>query len=249
MNPSNWQDRVFFHSGIINTQIEYQNAEAWNYRLFDEEIIRTESFRVYERLLQKMEGRFAHPITALDIGCGTGRYFSCFRKVQRLVGVDLSPHMLQQAKHPVRAEYINIKEIELIEANVFDPGFKPGETFHLIYSIGVLAEHAPLTRDFLQRVRTWLKPGGIFALTAIPRNKRSNYYKYEIAGMFLACWPLRIPLPKYFKELIFRKLGISGFAINAHMLRKIFQKSGLVLENIEIVLPHAYTHYWVVARH
>ena len=44
--------------------------------------------------------------------------------------------------------------------------FEPGR-FDLVYAIGVLAEHAPLTDALAQRVFGWLSPGGAFAFTAV----------------------------------------------------------------------------------
>ena len=41
------------------------------------------------------------------------------------------------------------------------------EEFDLVYSVGVLAEHTPLTRDLVQRVHRWLRPGGRFAFTTV----------------------------------------------------------------------------------
>jgi SAM-dependent methyltransferase len=39
--------------------------------------------------------------------------------------------------------------------------------FDLVYSIGVLAEHVPLDRGVVDRVHSWLRPGGRFAFTTV----------------------------------------------------------------------------------
>jgi hypothetical protein len=36
-----------------------------------------------------------------------------------------------------------------------------------VYSIGVLAEHVPLDASVIDRVHSWLKPGGRFAFTTV----------------------------------------------------------------------------------
>ena len=48
------------------------------------------------------------PIDALDLGCGTGRYFCALRGVRTLVGLDASAAMLERARHPMHEDQITI---------------------------------------------------------------------------------------------------------------------------------------------
>lgn len=110
--------------------------------------------------------RFATPIDVLDLGCGTGRYFWALAGVRRLTGVDASAAMLREARHPYRADDVKVEALALVEGDVLTQEFAP-DSFDLVYSIGVLAEHAPLTPDLVRRVGEWLRPGGRFAFTTV----------------------------------------------------------------------------------
>ncbi len=102
---------------------------------------------------------FPFPITVLEAGCGTGRYFHCLENVEQLVGVDVSPDMLRGAENPVRREHVSIGRIELICENIFEATFAPG-TFDFIYSLGMFGNGCPITSEVGQRFFNWLRGGG-----------------------------------------------------------------------------------------
>src|SRR5689334_17780943 len=85
-----------------------------NYRDADELEVETDNHEHFCRLLKEMTLSFGHSILALDLGCGTGRYFHCLKNVDRLMGVDVSVEMLKQAKMPVKKELISIDRVDLI---------------------------------------------------------------------------------------------------------------------------------------
>jgi SAM-dependent methyltransferase len=136
---------------------------------------------------------FGHPVAVLDLGCGTGRYFRALNHVRELVGVDASESMLERARLAA-ASIESGPAVTLVrgdlETCVFDR-----ERFDIVYSIGVLAEHAPLTRALVSRVFTWLAPGGVFAFTAVHPESFSIALSWKRrAGqraMALASGPLR----------------------------------------------------------
>src|SRR5207248_10172747 len=101
-----------------------------------------------------------------DLGCGTGRYFAALRNVNTLVGLDASGPMLAEAAHPVDADRITAKTIQLVEGDVLTQQFRAA-SFDLIYSIGVLAEHTPFDRRIVDDVSSWLRRGGRFAFTTV----------------------------------------------------------------------------------
>ncbi len=68
---------------------------------------------------------FDRPIDALDIGCGTGRYFCALRNVRSLVGIDASAAMLEEARHPVNGDRITAGAIELVHGDVMSHDFAP----------------------------------------------------------------------------------------------------------------------------
>jgi SAM-dependent methyltransferase len=113
---------------------------------------------------------FARPISVLDLGCGTGRYFPALgtlgptEHVRELVGIDASASMLDRAR--LRLPVEETAAATLIRGDLETCHFEP-ERFDLVYAIGVLAEHAPLTDALARRVFGWLSPGGAFAFTAV----------------------------------------------------------------------------------
>jgi SAM-dependent methyltransferase len=108
---------------------------------------------------------FGRPVAVLDLGCGTGRYFRALSQVRELVGIDASEAMLERARSAA-ASMVPAPVVTLVRGDLDTCQFEAGR-FDIVYSIGVLAEHAPLTRALVGRVFTWLAPGGAFAFTAV----------------------------------------------------------------------------------
>src|ERR1700743_2616180 len=71
---------------------------ATQYRSDDEIEITTEHHRRLSGVLSELTSSFGKPITVLDVGCGTGRYFHCLHNVKQLVGVDVCDEMLKIAE-------------------------------------------------------------------------------------------------------------------------------------------------------
>ena len=149
----------------MRASARYDAAYARRYRAHDDLFPESEPSQALAAWLTGVCERFAPPIDVLDLGCGTGRYFWAVRGARRLVGVDASPDMLAEAGHPYRAADISAS-ITLMDGDVMTLEF-PQASFDLVYSIGVLAEHTPLTRTLVSRVHSWLRPGGRFAFTTV----------------------------------------------------------------------------------
>ena len=132
---------------------------AARYRKDDDVEVTTPHHRRLGEALTRLSGSFGRPISALDAGCGTGRYFYCLRNVERLVGMDISPEMLAAARDPVKSELITARSIELIRGNVFMASFAP-RSFDLIYSFGMFGHGCPVTVEICNQFYSWLKPGG-----------------------------------------------------------------------------------------
>ena len=144
----------------------YDDTYARRYRTRDDEL---DAVGSYQELVEWIGGvcdRFAQPIDALDLGCGTGRYFWGLHNVKTLTGLDASESMLAEAKTPTHADRIRARRIALIRGDLASHDFSRN-SFDLVYSIGVLAEHMPLNRSLVTRVAGWLKPGGRFAFTTV----------------------------------------------------------------------------------
>jgi SAM-dependent methyltransferase len=140
----------------------YDATYAERYRLHDERLAASAPYAAFVSWLQGACRRFPGPVDALDLGCGTGRYFCALRGVRTLVGVDASAPMLDQARHPVHADQMTIGRITLVHGDLLAQEFDAGQ-FDLVYSIGVLAEHVPLQPALVASVARWLRPGGRFA--------------------------------------------------------------------------------------
>ena len=161
----------------------------------------------YCEIVRQLSGGFDRKITVLDLGCGTGRYFHCLRNVKRLLGTDISPHMLEQARDPVRNKELDIEEIELICGDINSLELT-GRSFDLIYSLGVLGEFAPINEMLLNKLSDLLAPKGRLFFTAVdvysrlqmPENKKASLARRAMRKFF----PL---LPSFAKESLNRALS------------------------------------------
>lgn len=129
------------------------------YRRDDELEVTTANHRRICANLQQICTSFPDPIKALEVGCGTGRYFHCLTNVEELVGMDISEDMLQAAETPVRNELITVRRIRRIRGNVYLSAFEP-ESFHFIYSLGMFGNGCPVTVNLCNKFHDWLSPGG-----------------------------------------------------------------------------------------
>jgi predicted TPR repeat methyltransferase len=106
-------------------------------------------------------GRAAHFTAMLDLGCGTGLAGAAFRrKAATLVGVDLSPGMLEQARR--KNIYDRLAVGDLAE---FLAGEKhAGNKYDLILAADVFA-YLPDLAPVARASAAVLTPGGIFAFS------------------------------------------------------------------------------------
>jgi len=125
----------------------------------------------YSEVIRKLSLAFDRKIDVLDVGCGTGRFFHSLANVRRLVGIDTSAQMLEQARDPVRKEQLDTETIELMCGDVFSLTGSNG-AFDLIYSIGVLGEFAPIDAPLLEKLAVLLKPDGVLFITAVDTHSR-----------------------------------------------------------------------------
>src|SRR5262249_8976452 len=79
----------------------YNGSYADRYRDYDDRLRGGALVTRFGNWLRSVCDRFSAPIDALDLGCGTGRYFHALRGVRRLVGIDVSEPMLKRALTPV----------------------------------------------------------------------------------------------------------------------------------------------------
>jgi SAM-dependent methyltransferase len=220
----------------------YDPAYARRYRAHDDEFELSEPCRRFGEWLRQVCEQFTPPIDVLDLGCGTGRYFWALAGVRSLVGIDASPAMLAEARHPFNAHRITAETVTLVEGDLFAYQFQPGQ-FDLVYSIGVLAEHVPLDAGVVAHVFRWLKPGGRFALTTVHPDSPS--------------------IPKTLKRRVGRSIARVAPAVMAGPSRSRLLAGGLYadqqrvtellrgrfgIEALRRFESEAHLHCWCVAR-
>ena len=118
--------------------------------------------------------------TILDLATGTGLIaIDAAKKVAptgSVIGVDISPGMLKQAKTKVIAE--NIDNLELIEADLEAIAFKP-EQFDIIFCGSALVYISNIPA-ILDKCYNWLKPQGCFAFTTPDRTSHLAEIKVKV---------------------------------------------------------------------
>ena len=172
----------------------YATDYARRYRQHDDQLGSVDAYLAFCSWLHDLCGRFDTPIDALDLGCGTGRYFCALTNVSRLVGLDASEAMLAEAAHPHDAERITARSVELVAGDALTHDFAPA-SFDLIYSIGVLAEHTPFDARIVENAARWLRRGGRFAFTTVhPESTSIPRTISRVIGSAVAPispWPIR----------------------------------------------------------
>ena len=219
----------------------YDDSYAERYRAHDDAL---RGGRTVARLDQWLRGvcdRFGRPIDVLDLGCGTGRYFHALANVRRLVGIDVSRPMLERARHPIGTLSLPADRVTLVEGDFLVHEFDAGE-FDLVYSIGVLAEHAPLDEALVSRVARWLGPGGRFAFTAVHPSSPSvpQSPKRRVAEWISSLAPSALTRLR-------TRLMSGGMYADEERVRTVLATAGLTPESIELFESDVHLHLIVVA--
>jgi SAM-dependent methyltransferase len=220
----------------------YDEAYARRYRDRDNEL---QAVGTNQQLIDWLGGvcdRFTQPIDALDLGCGTGRYFWGLRRVKSLTGLDASAPMLEEARHPIHAERLAAMPITLINGDVMSHAFAEA-SFDLVYSIGVLAEHVPLDAAVIARVHAWLRPGGRMAFTTVHPASPSvpRTLPRRLAGAAVEA------LPAGMTGALHRRLVGNGMYADERWIESIL-KGRFVIETLERFSSDVHLHGRVVAR-
>jgi SAM-dependent methyltransferase len=224
----------------------YTEAYAERYRAQDES---PRPGAAVERLgawLRTACERFPGPIDALDLGCGTGRYFNAVRNVRRLVGIDASRPMLDRARRPAGDVAMTPGWLTLVEGDFLQHEFRPGE-FDLVYSIGVLAEHSPFDEFIAARVMRWLKPGGRFAFTTVHPLSFSvpRTFKRRFGEWLLSLGPVT---PVAVRRALRARSMREGLYADEDRVRDVLDAVDLAVESIEPFESDVHLHVLAVAR-
>ena len=220
----------------------YDAGYADRYRSHDDSLADSSPYLGFVAWLQRVCARFTSPADALELGCGTGRYFNALQNVRSLVGLDASPAMLALAAHPFREDAVIVDHVTLVEGDALAHEF-PTDSFDLIYSIGVLAEHVPLQAELVGRVHTWLRRGGRFAFSTVhPSSPSVTQTAARRLGSALIPWAPG-PLHAYLRE---RYLA-GGLYADETYVRELLA-NGFEIESMERFVSEAHLHCLCVAR-
>jgi len=220
----------------------YDPAYARRYRAHDDEFNDSEPCRRFAEWLQQVRATLPGPIDALDLGCGTGRYFWALTGVRDLVGIDASAAMLAEARRPFNADRIDAARLTLIEGDLFSHHFED-DRFDLVYSIGVLAEHVPFNAAIVARVSRWLRANGRFAFTTVHPQSPSipNTLKRRIGRRIAALAPAAAAQP-----IRARLLGGGLYADETRITELLTAR--FAIEALSQFESEAHRHCWCVAR-
>jgi SAM-dependent methyltransferase len=231
----------------------YDDAYARKYRDRDEALLEERSYQNLIAWLQQVCGRFHHRIDVLDLGCGTGRHFWGVDNARSLVGFDASAAMLAEAHHPIRADRVTARELRLVQGDLATHTF-PDDSFDLVYSIGVLAEHVPLDAALVDRVWRWLKPDGRFAFTTV--DPQSPDVPKTLARSLVT---LLLPIaPGPLGRALHRRLMVDGMYGDERWIRAVLagtsrhtssgQAGSFAIESLEQFRSDVHLHGRCVAR-
>jgi SAM-dependent methyltransferase len=214
---------------------------AASYREMDAEVLRAgNSGDHYCRILKQLTASFGRQLVALDVGCGTGRYFHCLKAIKRLVGTDISAAMLANAQDPVNREQVEVGSIELRCGDVLTLDL-PLAAFDFIYSIGVLGEYAPLDVRTARRLGELLAPGGAMFVTAVDANSRVSVPEKGAPSFTRRLARKAFPfLPQTVRQIANRTL--SPYYVSRQQLEAVFAKAGF---SAVTLTPYVHTSGWL----
>jgi SAM-dependent methyltransferase len=220
----------------------YQPDYARAYREHDDTLARVDAYAEFSAWLRGICLSFDQPIDVLDLGCGTGRYFSALANVRTLVGIDASAAMLQEARRPLHEERVPTQQIELVEGDFLTHDFDAAR-FDVAYSVGVLAEHTPLDAVLVQRVARWLRPGGRFAFTTVhPDSPSIPRTAGRVVGRALVPWTSGAARSRLRERLL-----AGGLYADEARVRDVVAPS-LAIESLTRMHSEAHLHALCVAR-
>ena len=219
----------------------YDRSYAQRYRAHDDTLSASAPYHGFVAWLQRVCGAFAQSVDVLDLGCGTGRYFSALPCARSITGIDASVEMLAFARAPIGRDRITAP-ITLIHGDLFSHPFDAG-SFDLVYSIGVLAEHAPLNEPLVGRVHRLLKAGGRFAFSTVHPDSPSIP---RTAARSLG----RLAMPVTFgppRRWLRSRLVADGMYADERWINELLPPR-FAIESIERFVSEAHLHCLCVAR-
>lgn len=157
----------------------------------------------------------------VDLGCGTGELLGEMKNhAAKVIGVDSSPRMLEEARKRFSIETGQSIEIRLGEIEHLPMSDKEAD----LAVISLVLQYLDAPRAGLSEVRRILKPGGMFILAEFDRHEQAN-----LKTVYGVKWP------GFKKDEVYSWLEKSGFTVNkveSHPLSK-----GLILNIFRSSVP------------
>lgn len=205
-----YKDEAYYNSNVAGQGYdEYlEISENWE---------KTFTRRLKQIAPYKSSGR------ALDIGCGPGYFLSAAQKMGfDVYGLDPSDYIVEMAKK-AWGERV---QLGLIESANYEP-----ESFDLIVAFDTF-EHIYDPNKFLQAIHSFLKPGGVLAITTpdptstLSKISGKNWVSYKLPEHVFYWSPetIRRVLKKDFEVLEIRSAG--QYATLGFLFRRVFRLSG-----------------------
>lgn len=185
----------------------------------------------YEKLLLKeVENRFKH---GLDIGCGTGEFTKEFAKrIDNVLGIDISPVMIEEAKRRHSAENIQymIKDFDELDENVKYDCIVSIATFHHLNMETALLKIKQLLNDngVLVVLDLYDRKGVIdfvLDLVAVPANiilKRLKNGKIKESFEEIEAWKEHSKIDNYMTYKSLKKTYSEYFGVDVKIKRLLF---------------------------
>lgn len=175
---------------LLENERVYDVGMSTNYRKYDEAFVHTKAYTHIAGKISRLSGSFKRPISVLDVGCGTGRYFHTLNNLNELVGIDVSANMLREARNPYRKADVANASIELIQGNFYNYNFGDRK-FDFIYSIGVLGEHTVFDQHVCHKLYSLLADNGVLLFSVVDIEPRKNF-KRRMAEALYPFLPIRL---------------------------------------------------------
>jgi SAM-dependent methyltransferase len=213
----------------------------------------------------KKAGHTLEKQTVLDAGCGTGIAAAAFaaKGLQQVIGLDLSPAMIDRAKNTT------LQETKLTPAQKDRISFQVGDLYNPSAVAAASVDHAVLLyftiyyihdkETVFRNLFSWVKPGGTLTVEVV------NKYKFDPMLDSAAPW-IGFSLQKYAKDRItesrvtfkeFEYLGTFDLQSTNSEFRETFkfkdgrirrQKHVLYMPSIEEIVKAAQAAGWIYSK-
>ena len=183
---------------------------------FEKKLINGLAYKTPELLFNLVRPHLTNGLSVLDLGCGTGLGSQFYRQyARRLIGVDLSPKMLEKASE--KEIYDGLIALDILKDWAFS------QPFDLIYSSDVFVYFGNLD-PILESVAYHLLYGGLIAFSVEKLEGHGGGYQLFPSGRYAHS-------PSYIEDCM-KRYGLSIVEQRESVIRK---QSGEAVEGILIV--------------